>query len=479
MNASTFLNASPQPRRLADLPSPTRLPLVGNVVSLRPGRAHRVYEDWHARYGPAFITYFGRWPVLALSDGDAIATILRERPEGFRRIRSLERVMREMGLPSVFNAEGEDWRRQRKLVMHALDARRVEAYWPTLRQVTERLMARWERAADASAPIDVQRELMRYTVDVTTGLALGRDFNTLDAVDDAVQRDIERIFVAMNRRMNAPLRWWRTVRLPSDRALDAALARLRAMTAGLARAARGRLAEDPRPRNLLEALIVASQETAADGTPGLAEDELFGNVVTILLGGEDTTANTLSWMLHYLTLHPQVMARARQEADAVIGSGAMPASYADLDRLPWIDAVAAEAMRLRPVGPLLAWEANHDCVLAGVDVPARTSIVTLMRPQAISDRNFADAAAFRPERWLDDAPLSPHDPKASLPFGAGPRFCPGRRLAMAEIRLATAALLRAFDIERACPDEIEEAYAVTMMPVGLKLRVRRRGQRRT
>ena len=80
--------------------------------------------------------------------------------------------------------------------------------------------------------------------------------------------------------------------------------------------------------------------------------------------------------------------------------------------------------------------------------------MALNRRIATRDENFGDAARFDPERWLvDDAERAcPHDTGAFLPFGAGPRFCPGRNLAVLQIRTVLAMLCRNFDVERAGPD---------------------------
>jgi len=93
-----------------------------------------------------------------------------------------------------------------------------------------------------------------------------------------------------------------------------------------------------------------------------------------------------------------------------------------------------------------------------------------MRHDSVDERCFPDAAAFAPQRWLGDA-----NRRVSMPFGAGPRICPGRYLAMLEIKLAMAMLLGGFEIESVTtPDgrEAQELMAFTMNPVGLRMRLR-------
>lgn len=455
-------------RRIEDLPGPPGLPLLGSALQVDPARFHGLVEEWTGRYGPIFCARLGSRRLLFLASPDTIAAVLRDRPERFGRTRALESLARQMGAPSVFSSNGDSWRRQRKLVMNALDVRHVEAFFPSLQRVAERLVRRWAQAADTGEPLDVHGDLMRFTVDVTTGLAFGRDLNTLDSETEPLRHDIELIFDTMNRRLRAPFPWWRWIRRPRDRAFEQATARLRALTDRLTEEARGRLAADPRPRNLIEALLVAETNEAES----FSGQEVYGNLLAILLAGEDTTANTLAWMLHYMTLDPALQVQARREADAVIGQATVPARYADLDRLPWIDAVASEALRLRPVGPLIFAQPTRDCMIEDIEVPRDTTIVLVMRPASLDATHFSEPLAFRPQRWLE--PPAVHEPRVTMPFGSGSRSCPGRRLATAEIRTAMASVCHAFEFERACADEIGERYAITMQPVGLRLRVRRR-----
>ena len=130
------------------------------------------------------------------------------------------------------------------------------------------------------------------------------------------------------------------------------------------------------------------------------------------------------------------------------------------------EAVLREAMRLKSTAPLLFVEPLSDTTVAGVDLPAGTRVIALTRQAGLPP----GAARFDPDRWLDrDA----RDPKSFLPFGAGPRFCPGRNLAFLEGKAALAMLARNFELELA-GDEPREAFGFTMGPVGLRVTLRPR-----
>jgi cytochrome P450 len=122
----------------------------------------------------------------------------------------------------------------------------------------------------------------------------------------------------------------------------------------------------------------------------------------------------------------------------------------------------------------------RDTVVAGVEVRKGQVVMCLMRPGATDARNFAAPEAFDPARWLADAagPKAASSAKrVSMPFGAGPRLCPGRYLAVLEMKMALAMLLGGFDIDSVTtPDggEAQETLALTMSPVGLRLRLKER-----
>jgi cytochrome P450 len=217
---------------------------------------------------------------------------------------------------------------------------------------------------------------------------------------------------------------------------------------------------------MLEAILAAQ---GADGE-GFSDREVLGNALTMLLAGEDTTANTISWVMHFLAAYPDVQAKAQAEADRVLGSAERPADYPSTEALSYIDAVAHEAMRHRPVAPFLAFQPNQDVELGGVAVPAGTILYLLTGKVAHDDANFSDAQAFRPERWLEESGRSRpgHDTQAFMPFGAGARFCPGRHLAMLEIRMVIAMLCRNFavaPVTDALP--VQEVFSFTMRPENL------------
>jgi cytochrome P450 len=246
---------------------------------------------------------------------------------------------------------------------------------------------------------------------------------------------------------------------------------------GFVAQARARMASQPElrehPSNLLEAMVAAADQPDS----GINDTQVAGNVLTMLLAGEDTTANTLAWMIHLLWQNPAALAKATAEVRDVCGD-ARELTIEQMARLDYVEACIHETMRLKPVAPNIAFQTVRDTRLGDVQVPAGTMIISVMRHDSVSEEQVRNAAAFSPERWLNEnnpALNATSAKRVSMPFGGGPRICPGRYLALLEMKVAMATLLGRFDIESLeTPDgkEPQERMALTMTPVGLCMRVR-------
>ena len=474
-----MVSAPPKLREVRDLPGPRGLPLLGNTLQVEPARLHQIAEGWAREYGDFFRFRVAGRSFLALADPDAIAAVLRDRPDGFQRSSRLEESGKESGVGGLFSANGADWKRQRPMVMAGFDPAHIKAYYPTLLKVTERFRNRWARAAASGAAIDLQADLMRYTVDVTAGLAFGADINTVESDEEVIQQHLDKMLPALFRRLKAPFPYWRYFRLPRDREMERHRRAVQAAVDGFIADARNRLAADPglraHPANLIEAMVAARD---AEGS-GLDDADLSSNILAMLIAGEDTTANTIAWMIYLLARHPEAQAKAKEEVKAVLGEATRPAplpTHEQLGRLAYLDACMNETMRLRPVLPVMILEAARESIVAGIRVPKGHLVLCLRRRPATDEKHFRDAALFRPGRWLEGGTASPASAKrVAMPFGAGPRLCPGRYLAMHEIKMVMAMVLADFGIgEVAVPGggEVREEMHITMGPVGLKLTLR-------
>lgn len=465
-------------REIADLPGPRGLPLIGNAHQLaRTSHLHLTAEKWAQRYGPIFRSRAGRRRFVCLCDAEEIHRILRERPQAFRRWRDQEEVIREIGMlagrddaAGVFIAEGEDWKRQRRLVVTALNTSHLHRYFRVIRTATERLHRRLAQAAARRETLQITDELTSYTVDVISALAFGHDLNTLERGENELQRHIQRVLGMTARRLAMPFAYWRWIELPADRALRRSAIALRRAQQTFISETRERMATRAElfdePENFLEAMLAAQR---ADGT--FSDAEIIANVGTIISAGEDTTAHTLAWTIWLIGSRPDVQQRLAAEAEAALGDQRLPNDPDIVERFEYAEAVLRESMRLKTVGPLGTLEPLTDTIICDTHIPAGTRLLLLQREASM--HHCERSAEVDPQRWLGDSD-NDNGPK-SLAFGAGPRFCPGRNLAFLEAKTALAMIARNFEIEL---DEsrgpVTEFFGFTMIPKGLRVRLRLR-----
>ena len=129
-------------RKLNDLPGPHGLPLLGNALDLKPRELHRIISGWADRFGAMFVFRVATQKILTIADAEIIQKLLRDRPERYRRWNKIEQILVDIRANGLFSAEGANWRRQRKYVMHMLNASHVREFIPRFEQVAGRLRRR-------------------------------------------------------------------------------------------------------------------------------------------------------------------------------------------------------------------------------------------------------------------------------------------------------------------------------------------------
>ncbi|RJE74061.1 hypothetical protein BGP76_12760 [Reichenbachiella sp. MSK19-1] len=459
----------------SQLPSPKGKFIVGHLPQFKADNKHQVMERWVEEVGDLFtISLLGKKFIVSAKP-EINKEILRLRPGKFRRFDKIEEILKEMGILGVFNAEGEAWRKHRLITMQALNRQNVEGFFPTISKVADRLWTKWNAMAQAGETIDVQKEMMRYTVDITTEIAFGYPMNTLEKGEDVIQTHLEKIFPMINARITAPLPLWRLIKSKKDKAFDTAMVEIKSTVHQLIEEGKKRLVEHPEikdhPNNFLEALLV---QQANEGT--FSDDEVFGNVFTMLLAGEDTTSNSISWSLYYLAQNPAIVDKIRQEANDIYSNSHTPSTYEEASALTYTDAVVQESLRIKPVTPNLYMTALEDVEIEGYLFQKGETIMMQNKVAQTHPDNFIRPDEFMPERWISSGcPMhgGAHSPDMIRTFGGGSRFCPGKGLAMSELVITLSTICKNFDLELAVrPEEVKEVFAFSMFPENLLIKLK-------
>lgn len=209
---------------------------------------------------------------------------------------------------------------------------------------------------------------------------------------------------------------------------------------------------------------VAGQLLAARGADGspLPEQELRDELAALLLAGHEAVANTLTFSWILLSQHPEAERALHRELDAALG-GRSP-GLGDLSRLPYLEAVVQESLRLYPPAWTAVRRTALPAVVAGHRIPAGCDVLLPAWIVHRDARYFPDPLAFRPERWLGGETKA-LPPFAYFPFGDGQRPCIGRDFALLEARLVLAIIAARHRVRVITPFPRLEA-AVILRPKG-------------
>ncbi|MBS4430516.1 cytochrome P450 [Pectobacterium punjabense] len=457
-------------RSIKHLPMPPTRGILGHVEYLKRHDVHLQMLRWKAQYGRFYRLRLGLTSAIVIADVEWIRTIMKSRPDEFRRISSIESVFQEAGLNGVFSSEGKRWENQRRLTEPMFQPAHLKYFYPSLRKVTARLSDRFTALAESGETIALVEEFKRYTVDITSLLAFGEDVNTLEQGDNPLSQSLRRLFPVINGRSSALFPLWRYIRRARDKQFDASLSQIREYVDEFIYHQRKRIRLNPQlvdaPENMLQVMLA---EQKKDET--LKDDDIVANAITLLIAGEDTTANTLTWMSFLLCSAPSVEERVFQECkEATDGSGAILPW--PLPRMPWLTAAMYESMRIKPVAPLLYLEPTKDTVINDFFIKKGTPLLLMLNASGFDDALFQQPDDFVPERWLERGKAAFSDLQ---PFGGGPRMCPGRSLALMEIKLGFHALCSGFCVEAQQPaSAVTESFAFTVTPSGFRVKLHKR-----
>jgi unspecific monooxygenase len=204
----------------------------------------------------------------------------------------------------------------------------------------------------------------------------------------------------------------------------------------------------------------------------LHPDNIVAQILTLMAAGSETSANTISFALHYLSTNPDVAAKAQAEIDQRWPVSDFPnIEFDDIAKLRYLRRVVDETLRLWPVAPGYYRQARRDTTLGGKYSFRKGDWVAVVLLAAHRAPAWgSDADTFNPDRFLPEnlRKLPPHIYK---PFGTGPRACIGRQFALHEIVLTLAAILHQYDLETKPGYQLKVAETLTLKPAGFQLRL--------
>jgi len=391
------------------------------------------------RYGPVvqLSTAFDSNFVMVF-DPALVKDVFRGPPERLRAGEANEPLGPALGMRSLLLLDGEEHLRQRRLMLPPFHGQRMRAYEDVMREAADRAIDSW--------PLNREFALLPTTQQLTLDVILRTVFGVAEGPrQEELKRRLRGMIDPVSNRFGILLMV--LMRRGNKRALARFEERRRRVDELIYdEIARRRQAPDLDEReDVLSMLLLARDE---DGRP-MTDVELRDQLVTLLVAGHETTATGLAWVFDLLLRNPRVLAKLRQ-------------AVADGDD-SYVDAVAKEALRIRPVVPGVGrvvrggtFELGGYTLREGTEINPSIAVIHA-RPDA-----FAGPREFRPERFLED---NPPDTYTWIPFGGGTRRCIGASFALFEMRVVIRRVIERTTLE-AASDEAErvERRGVTMVP---------------
>lgn len=393
--------------------APGRLPLLGHTLPMLRGRQE--FTASLRRYGDIVRVDLGTMHTYVVTSPALVHELLITKGPQFRKGALFDKFLPFFG-NGLATSNGAFHRRQRRLVQPAFHRDRIARYAEVMTRAAADLTATWRPGQVRVVEEDSQALAVTIVGEALFSTELG------GAAIEEVRRSI---FLILKYGMVRALSPSFVEKLPlrGNREFDAAIARMRAIVLDVVRARRSAAAGTDHG-DLLSVLLPAD----------MTDEQVHDEVMTLLVGGIETTALALAWTWHELARHPEVERRVHAEVDEVLG-GRAP-TFADVGHLPYVKQVVSEVLRMYPVWFLMR-RALEPVELGGAALPAGAEVIYSPHALHHDPDSWEHPYRFDPGRWTPERAAG--IPKgAYVPFGAGARQCVGNLFALTEIVLTVA-----------------------------------------
>ncbi|CAO3609763.1 unnamed protein product [Mucor hiemalis] len=385
----------------------------------------------------------------------------------------------------IFNANGEDWKYQRKTASHIFNVKNFRDHFTDVFVEEIEFMSKniWDKAADNNEVVDFHDVMFKFTLDSFIVLGFGVHLNSLAATgkvpfaaafDEAqkttFQRFVNPIWPITERIL--------TLAMPWKTSMNQHLSVVDNFAREVTEKRRVEIANgETGHRDLLSRFMDARN---AQGEL-LNNDELRDIVLNFVIAGRDTTAQALSWTFYMLLCHPRVEEKLLEEIEASITDDVLhdsAALYEVIKDMKYAHAVFYEVLRHYPSVPLnQKYALNDDIWPDGTHIKKGDYILWCPYAQGRCEKVWgADAKIFKPERWINEQGELKRESQGQWPaFHAGPRVCLGQNLATLEALVAIVFLVKRYKFSLVGGQDITYQVSLTLpMLNGMKVMVEKR-----
>jgi cytochrome P450 len=436
------------------------------------GSAHYLRRDplrwlpqWLREYGDvySFRTLFAKATVVGAPE--LARQVLVERAARYQEKSLAYAVLRILLGNGLITSGGEFWRGQRKLAQPAFHRRRLNALFAMMAERVAEAVDRLDAAAGSDEAVDFAPVLSQLTLDVISRAMFSSD------VQGAAAR-VSRHIAVLNETAILMLRHPWTFLLPRRFPTPFTYKQYRSLKTvndTVREIIQARRRQPEAHDDLLSMLLSACEEETGRG---MTDGQLRDEVMTIFVTGHETTANSMTWLLHLVSQHPEVEERLIADIAANWPEGGL--TFENIGAFTYVRQVIEEALRIYPT----IWSVGRRCTeeddLGGFRIPVGMNVIVPVFHFHWSERFWPEPEKFDPSRFSPERRPAP-EAMIYFPFGAGPRSCIGNHFAMQELMLMTVLFYRRFHFRMQPGFPVEVDPLITLRPKhGMKLTVHRR-----
>ncbi|XP_015969465.2 cytochrome P450 93A3-like [Arachis duranensis] len=431
-------------------PGPKALPIIGHL-HLLSSTPHQDFYKFSTRYGPIIHLYLGSAPCVVVSTAEAAKEFLKthetsfsDRPAQTVAIEALTYGFKDF----LFAPYGPYWKFMKKVCMsELLGGKMLHQLLHVRQQETRRFLSVLVKKGVAGEAVDVGGQLMTISNNIVSRMIMRQTSCGDGEIDEEVVRKLVADTAELTGKFNLSDFLWflkdldvqgfkkklKEIRVRFDGLLDRAIEEHKDES---------KKNKGEGARDILDVLLHISEDETADIK--LDTENIKAFIMDILVAGTDTTAVTMEWAMAELMKNPEVMEKARQEVDSVVGKKRI-VEESDIPNLVYIQAIVKETLRLHPAGPLLFRQCSRRAIVNGYEIPAKCRLFVNVWAIGRDPNHWENPLEFRPERFMGKQMDVRGQQYELIPFGSGRRMCPGISLALQIAHVTLAAMIQCFE----------------------------------
>jgi cytochrome P450 len=463
-------------------PGPTPLPIVGNLFHFFVHGKKETFEFFRKVYGDLYTIWLGDRPVVVFNKFDEIMEAFVKNGDNFSgrpQNEEFGKILRD-GNNGIIMTEGPVWREHRRFALHVLrnfGLGKNLMQERVLNEVTWFLEDLKKKQKNGEIEISVQNSIDVSVGSIINSLIFGYAFHEKNIEEFYKIKEFIKFFIRLGgdpmfRAISGDRRGI-LKRLPYFKGVYQNAADLGTNMKSFfyeqikERKSKIDFSQDSESTDYVEAYLRQQKklEKAGDKDNMYSDSQLYGCVFDMWLAGQETTSNTLAWMVIYLMTYPEAQKRLHSELNKVIGSDRV-ITLNDKMSLPYVNAVVAETQRLCNLVPNnVPHRLTQDTNFHGFTIKEDTIVIPQVSSVLYDETFFPEPHKFKPERFIDSNGKFQTKPEL-IPFSIGKRACLGEGLARLELYLFAANLFNHFEITSipSNPPNLERILGGTVSP---------------